>query len=144
MSDAAKECLELVRRHDRDRFLSTLFAPDAARPHLLALYAFNVEINRIRDIVSEPQIGLIRLQWWRDTLDSLFDGGTGGGHPVAEELAKAIVAGGLPRQALIDLVTAHEFDLFHDPMRGTDRTRSLSRRDIFAAHPDGGDDHRPE
>lgn len=112
MSEAASHCLDLVRRHDRDRFLSTLFAPDAARPHLLALYAFNTEIVRIRSIVTEPQIGLIRLQWWRDTVE----GGSGGGHPVAEELHKAIVSGGLPKQALLDLVTAHEFDLFHDPM----------------------------
>lgn len=109
---------ETVRRHDRDRYLSTLFAPDDKRPHLLALYAFSAEVARIRDVVSDPAIGLIRLQWWRDTVESLYDGGTGGGHPVAEALRLAIGVGGLPKQALIDLITAREFDLFQDRMPG--------------------------
>ena len=39
--------------------------------------------------MSDPNIGLIRLQWWRDTIES----GTGGGHPVAEALSAAISAG---------------------------------------------------
>ena len=116
MTAAAAHCLELVRSHDKDRFLAALFAPDAARPHLLALYAFNVEVSRIRESVSEPRIGLIRLQWWRDTLDATFAGNTSGGHPVAEALAGAIAAGSLPSSALHDLLTAHEFDLFSDPV----------------------------
>lgn len=116
MSDPAAECLALVRRHDRDRFLSTLFAPDDKRPHLLALYAFNVDILRIRDAVTEPHLGLIRLQWWRDTVESLYEGGSGAGHPVAVALGGAIREGGLPKQALLDLITAHEFDLYQDRM----------------------------
>lgn len=106
----------IVRGHDRDRYLSCLFAPDDKRPHLLALYAFNAEVLRIRDSVSDPNLGLIRLQWWRDTIESICDGGETPHHPVAEALAAAIAAGGLPREALLDLVTAHEFDLYHDRM----------------------------
>jgi phytoene synthase len=108
------EMEETVRTADRDRYLSSLFMPDGKRPHVLALYAFNAEVVRIRDVVSEPAIGMIRLQWWRDTIES----GTGGGHPVAEALAGAIAEGGLPKQALLDLVTAHEFDLYQDRMPG--------------------------
>jgi phytoene synthase len=116
MSDPRAECQELVQRHDRDRFLSTLFAPDDRRPHLLALYAFNVEVVRIRDAVTEPQLGLIRLQWWRDTVESLYEGQGASGHPVAEALGAAIAQGRLPKQALLDLITAHECDLYDDPM----------------------------
>lgn len=108
----------IVRGRDRDRYLSCLFAPDDRRPHLLALYAFNAEILRVRDTVSEPNLGMIRLQWWRDTIAAIYAGKGAPGHPVAEALALAIAAGGLPQQALIDLVTAHEFDLFHDRMPG--------------------------
>lgn len=110
------EVAETVRSLDRDRYLSTLFAPDDKRGHLLALYAFNAEVARIRDTVSEPHIGLIRLQWWRDTVESLAGGGSGGGHPVAEGLAHAMRAGGLPPDALLDLITAREFDLYDDRM----------------------------
>ena len=115
MSAASEHCLDLVRAGDKDRFLSSLFAPDDKRPHLLALYAFNLEITRIRNVVSEPQIGLIRQQWWRDTLDGIY-AGTVPAHPVAEALAGAIAEGNLPQHALQNLVTAHEFDLFHDQM----------------------------
>lgn len=113
---AAEECLAVVRRHDKDRFLATLFAPEDKQPHLFALYAFNAEVSRVRDAVSEPQLGLIRLQWWRDTIDALYTSGGYNGHPVAEALERAIVEARLPRKALDDLVTAHEFDLFADQM----------------------------
>jgi phytoene synthase len=105
-----------VRTQDRDRYLSTLFVPDEKRPHLLGLYAFNAEVTRIPSLVSEPGLGLIRLQWWRDTVASLCTGGSGAGHPVAEALAGAIAAGRLPERALTDLITAHEFDLYDDRM----------------------------
>lgn len=109
-----REVAEIVRVHDRDRYLASLFAPDGKRDHLLGLYAFNAEVMRVRDAVSDPNIGLIRLQWWRDTIGS----GTGGGHPVAEALFAAVEEGGLPKQALLDLVSAREFDLFQDRMPG--------------------------
>ena len=115
MSTADEHCLDLVRSADKDRFLASLFAPDAARPHLLALYAFNLEVSRIRNLVHEPQMGLIRQQWWRDTLDAIY-AGSNVGHPVAEALARAIAAGHLPREPLHNLVTAHEFDLYADQM----------------------------
>lgn len=112
MSDIA----EIVRTQDRDRYLSALFAPDEKRSQLLALYAFNAEVARIPAAVSEPSLGLIRLQWWRDTVASLYAGGSGAGHPVAEALAGAIAAGQLPERALTDLLTAHEFDLYDERM----------------------------
>lgn len=112
------EVQEILRAQDRDRFISTLFAPDEKRAHLEALYAFNAEICRVRDAVTEPQLGLIRLQWWRGTIEGIYEGHTTSGHPVAEALAGAIAEGGLPKQALLDLVTAHEFDLFQDRMPG--------------------------
>ncbi|PZF76433.1 phytoene/squalene synthase family protein [Aestuariivirga litoralis] len=108
----------IVRERDRDRYLSTFFAPDGKRPHLLALYAFNAEVVKVRDVVSEPHLGMIRLQWWRDTIEGICQGAAAPQHPVAVALAGAIAEGGLPKQALLDLVTAHEFDLFHDPMPG--------------------------
>ncbi len=112
MSD---HCQELVAKADKDRFLSCLFAPRDARPHLFALYAFNVEIARIRETVSEPQIGLVRQQWWLDTIDGIFAGRTPD-HPVAHALAQAIAKGDLPKHALHNLIIAREFDLYDDPM----------------------------
>ena len=61
--DSVAFCADLVRSHDFPRYVATLFAPAAERRALLALYAFNVEIVRVRDQVSQPLPGEIRLQW---------------------------------------------------------------------------------
>src|SRR3990170_5172296 len=62
-------CAALVREADRDRYLATLFAPAEHRPALFALYAFNAEIARVRDVAREPLPSEVRLQWWRDVLN---------------------------------------------------------------------------
>lgn len=108
-------CLDIVRAGDKDIFLTTLFAPVAAQPHLLALRAFAIEIERIPHLVSEPQIGEIRLQWWLDTLDSISQGEPQS-HPVALALSNAIHQHGLPIAPLKTLVEAQRFGLYADRM----------------------------
>ncbi|MFO1034781.1 MAG: squalene/phytoene synthase family protein [Hyphomicrobiales bacterium] len=71
---AAEHCRALVRRQDKDLFLADLFLPEAAQPAAFALHAFACEISRITHLVSEPQIGEIRLQWWAETLEGLTNG----------------------------------------------------------------------
>lgn len=78
-------CAAEVRRHDPDRWLTSLFAPDSRRPALLALYAFNLEIARARESVTQPMIGQIRLQWWREAWDGIMLGQPRK-HPVVEAL----------------------------------------------------------
>src|SRR5947207_3878482 len=80
----------LVRRHDRDRFQTALFAPARQREALFALYAFNYEIARVREAVSEPTLGHIRLQWWREVVSAAFSGEAPRHHVVAEPLTAAI------------------------------------------------------
>lgn len=112
---SADYCHELVRQGDKDRYLSTLLAPDAKRPQLLALYAFNIEIARIRETVSEATLGEIRLRWWADTIEAAYTGERQG-HPVIEALAPVIAGAGLPKQALLNMIEARQFDLYDDPM----------------------------
>ena len=64
-------CAAEVRRYDPDRWLTALFVPDALRPGLLALYAFNSEIARAREVITQPMIGQIRLQWWREAWEGI-------------------------------------------------------------------------
>jgi phytoene synthase len=104
--------MRIVREADRDRYLSVLFAPADRRAALLALYAFNVEVARIRDVVREPMPGEIRLQWWRDAILS----GEAAGHPVAVALNRAIKAHDLPLAAFDNYLEARIFDLYDDPM----------------------------
>src|ERR671922_1960026 len=89
-ADRLSPVAALVRRHDRDRFQTVLFAPAARREALFALYAFNYEIARVRESVTEPMLGQIRLQWWRESIAAAFDGGPVRHHFVVEALAAAI------------------------------------------------------
>lgn len=95
----------LVRRHDPDRFLTALFAPPEQRDALLALYAFNHELARAREVASEPMLALIRLQWWREVVD-----GAARHHVVATPLCAAIDRGLLQRADLHALVEAREIE----------------------------------
>ncbi|HEX6093316.1 MAG TPA: phytoene/squalene synthase family protein, partial [Dongiaceae bacterium] len=108
-SDAAY-CLEQVRRFDRDRYLAALFARSGPRADLLALYAFNLELAKIREMVREPMMGLIRLQWWRDCIAEIY-GGNVRRHQVAQPLAAAVARHGLPRESFGRLIDAREADM---------------------------------
>jgi 15-cis-phytoene synthase len=112
---SAEYCAELVRAHDFTRYASTLFVPEAQRRALLAIYAFNVEISRVREQVSQPLPGEVRLQWWTDMLAGAGHGGVEG-NPVAAELKLAIQAWALPVERLSRLIDEHQFDLYNDPM----------------------------
>ncbi|MCA1296954.1 phytoene/squalene synthase family protein [Stappia indica] len=114
-SPGDEHCLALVRQHDFDRYLSLLFAPEAERGGLAALYAFNMEVARAREIVSDPMPGEIRLQWWRDALQAPA-GGDADQHPVAGAIRRTIETYHLPLEAFLNLIDARIFDLYDDPM----------------------------
>jgi len=107
-------CAEQVRRFDHDRFLCTLFAPPVEREALSALYAFNVEIARVRETVREPMLGRIRLQWWRDAIAGIF-AGSPQREPVAVALAETVARFALTREHFDRLIDAREFDLEDRP-----------------------------
>lgn len=107
-------CLATLRDTDRDRYLACLLSPQDKRNALAAIYAFNAEIARIRDVIRQPLAGEIRLQWWRGQFE---EGPNDEAHanPVADALFKAIETYRLPRQTFIDMLDARIFDLYDDP-----------------------------
>jgi NADH dehydrogenase [ubiquinone] 1 alpha subcomplex assembly factor 6 len=105
----------LVRRHDRDRFHTVLFAPAARREALFALYAFNYEIARVRESVAHPALGQMRLEWWRQNIASAFGGGAVPHHPVVELLTAAIRELVLTREHFDRLIDARESNLDDEP-----------------------------
>lgn len=113
--DSAAFCADLVRTNDFARYASTLFLPAVQRRALLAVYAFNVEISRVRDQVSQPLPGEIRMQWWTDMLEGARHGEVEG-NPVAVELLQVIGDFRLPVAPLARLIEEHQFDLYNDPM----------------------------
>ena len=112
-------CTALVREGDRDRYLATLFAPAKHRGALFALYAFNVEISRVRELAREPMPGEIRLQWWREALAGEREG-EAATHPVAAALRATLTRYDIAAERLIALIDAHGFDLYDEPMATLD------------------------
>lgn len=109
------EILEAARGRQYDRYLSALLAPEPARSRLLALAAFAAELDRIADSVSEPRLGEIRLQWWRDIL-AVTVPGTRTGSPIADGLVEATSACDLPRGLLDGLIDAAAARLWSEPV----------------------------
>jgi phytoene synthase len=119
MAKQSDYCASLVREADRDRWLATLFAPADKRDALFALYAFAIEIGRVRDVAREPMPGEIRLQWWREVLEGKRDG-EASAHPVASALMDALTRHNIKPARLVGIVDAHSFDLYDDPMATLD------------------------
>ncbi|NKB49126.1 MAG: squalene/phytoene synthase family protein [Alphaproteobacteria bacterium] len=111
---ALSYCAREVHTHDHDRYLTALFVPADRREAVFALYAFNAEVARTREAVSEPILGQIRLQWWREALGGIYEG-TVREHPVVEGLNDAIQGHGLERERFETLLDARTDDLDDAP-----------------------------
>src|SRR5215470_538548 len=115
MEESYSYCEMLVREADKDRFLASLFAPADRRPHLFALYAFNIEISRVRESSHNALPGEMRLQWWRDALSGRGYGSVAA-NPVATALLDTMLRYRLSAVPLLDLLHARSFDLYDEPM----------------------------
>src|SRR5258708_17201716 len=106
---------EMVRRHDHDRFQTGLFAPTRKRNALFALYAFNYEIARVREIVTQPMLGQIRLQWWREIVDAVYAGAPPRQHEIPAPLAAVIGGHRLTRPHFDPMIHTPPPDPADDP-----------------------------
>ena len=104
-----------ARAYERDRYLAALLGPVGVRADLIALAAFAGEIARIPGFVTEPALGEIRLQWWRDALDRLAAGEPATGNPIADAVGTAVRRHRLPVELLHGLIDAHSARLGDAP-----------------------------
>jgi len=129
---AFAHCEALVREHDKDRFLSGLFAPGERRPYLYALYAFDLEIARVKRLVHEPMAGIIRLQWWYEAFAGLRES-EARAHPVVVALRAAMEATGLDSALLLKAVGGRQDELAGDPPVGATAAIFLAAAHVLGA-----------
>ena len=98
-------CSQLVSARDEDRWLAAQYASEKERSAMIALYAFHCELRKIPGAVSEPPLGEIRLQWWREALQEIRDSKTPRAHPVVEALAQT---------GVVHSIAAERFDAVID------------------------------
>lgn len=109
LEEALALCEATVRGADPDRYFATLFAPSDKRRLLFALYAFNRELAHIADMAREPMMAEIRLQWWREALESACEGRPRA-HPAAIGLAEIFACASPPRDLFERLIDARALD----------------------------------
>lgn len=114
----ARTVRRIARDADPDRAIATLFARADARDDLFALFAFNAELARIADQVTEPHLGAIRLQWWREAIERGASG-EATGHPVADAFGDVLARRSLSRERIAGLIDARTFDVGETVMPDT-------------------------
>jgi phytoene synthase len=127
MRENYQHCESLVREHDRDRWLASLFAPADRRPHLHALYAFDRELSLVPHRVHEALAGEMRLQWWRDALAGEARGDTAA-HPVAAALLDTVARCGLSIEPLNVLIDARAHELYEEPFATIEACAAYGRQ----------------
>lgn len=104
-------CAKIVKDRDPDRFLLTMLMPAQFHEDMLALFAFNYEIAKTREVVNETVLGQMRLQWWREELDKVYSGKAHAQNETLSALKAAIESRALPQDHFEMLLHAREFDL---------------------------------
>lgn len=68
-----ENCLQIVKLHDFDSYLSGILLPKKYRGPYFAVRAFHVELAMIKDQSRKNLIsGRMRFQFWRDNLEQIF------------------------------------------------------------------------
>lgn len=110
---------EAARRTEPDRYLAALLAPRSASSDLIALAGFVGDLARISHTVSEPMMGELRLQWWRDALINLRNG-METGSPLADTVGAVMRSRALPEALFMSIVDARSQDLdAQEPLSST-------------------------
>ncbi|XP_078473644.1 NADH dehydrogenase (ubiquinone) complex I, assembly factor 6-like isoform X1 [Lampetra planeri] len=104
-------CLGSVRQRDYEGFLCSLLVPSHARPAVIALRAFNVELAQIREAVTDTALGRMRVQFWRDAVEEIYSAGPPPAQPIAVELQKAVKKHKLTKRWLLRIVDERERNL---------------------------------
>jgi phytoene synthase len=89
--------------------ISFTLLPQEKKQAMTALYAFCREVDDVVDEVEDPQVAAIKLAWWRQEVERLYDGTPQ--HPVAQALAEVIKTIPLDKELLLEIIDGMEMDL---------------------------------
>ena len=94
--------------------MCAVFAPVCHRDALFALLAFDLELAKTRTVVSEPLLGEIRLQWWQDAIDKIYEapGQVPVGNPILEAVKNTLIDYQLPRPMVNGIIDGYVGDLW--------------------------------
>ncbi|KAL5482711.1 hypothetical protein ACEPAI_9305 [Sanghuangporus weigelae] len=100
-------CRDFVMKHDRDAYLTSQFFPKHLQPACFAVRAFYVQLAMIQDSVTNPLIGQMRMQFWKDVIQHLG----APQHPIAAALRDASKIAHIAPYHLRRIVDARDVEL---------------------------------
>lgn len=98
----------LVKERNYYKYITSLFAKEAIRNDLLTIYAFDSEISRIPFISTEPMIGLIRLTFWKENIEKLYNG-VKPTEPILSEIMQLKDKYTIPQELFVNIIEAKEY-----------------------------------
>lgn len=98
----------LARKADPDRYVWALFLEPEMRERAFAALSLNYEFRRIPSLVSEPVLGQMRFQWWRESLQTIEAGGEAPPHELLRPLAVMVRGQDISLASLLELLDTCE------------------------------------
>jgi len=102
-------CQEKAAKSGSSFYYSFLFLPPERRRAITALYAFCREVDDVVDEVHDTGVAQTKLAWWRQQVDSIFNGTPQ--HPVAQALVPVVRAFDLPAENFQAIINGMAMDL---------------------------------
>ena len=128
MSELNLVTRDALKKADPDRYRAALMAETRARDDLLILYAFHYELSKVPDVTSEPMLGQIRYQWWRDTIDEIYTGREVRRHEISTPLGEMLIRTDIPRFWIDRLIDGRARDLDPQAFTDMDDAKDYARR----------------
>ena len=108
-------CMDIVSKHDPDKFLALMGANDVYRKAAFPIYAFNIEVSRVPWITSESLIAEMRLTWWQELLEAIELGKELPEHPISAVLSQNLKKKKFALKLLKKTISARRWDIYTEP-----------------------------
>lgn len=119
---------EALKKADPDRFRAALMSDAGGRADLLILYAFHYELSKVPDVTSEPMLGQIRYEWWREAIDEIYSGKEVRRHEISTPLSEMLRRTEVPRFWVDRLIDGRARDLDPQPFPDANAARDYARQ----------------
>ena len=102
-------CQDKTKNSGSSFYYSFLFLPTKQRNAMMVLYAFCREVDDIVDADMDSSIAKIKLQWWREEIERVFQDQAQ--HPVGRALQPVIKQFDLAQEYFQEIIDGMEMDL---------------------------------
>jgi NADH dehydrogenase [ubiquinone] 1 alpha subcomplex assembly factor 6 len=126
VESARNHCLELLKNTDRSSYLLKSYIPKPALDAYIGVRALNIDLARVADTVTKPELAKLRLEFWKSAVQKIYQGSDKAPRePACILLAHALEAGMiLSKRYFLTLIQTREQFIANPPFRTLDSMAS--------------------